>query len=89
MDTLQNIVADSVGKNLNYYKKALRYHPEIQSIVYGRRCYKIITKDYVNEDVMPFNILVEKMNRLSNLIINFVKETKGIDTTRRINALKI
>ena len=86
MDTLQNIVADFVGKNLNHYKKALRYHPEIQSIVYGRGCYKIINQYYEKEDVMPFNILIEKLDGLSNLIIDFVKESKEIDTIRRIES---
>ena len=86
MDTLQNIVADFMGKNLNHYKKALRYHPEIQSIVYGRMSYKIINQYHEKEDVMPFSILIEKLDGLSNLVIDFVKQTKDIDTTRRIGS---
>ena len=86
MDTLQNIVADFVGKNLNHYKKDLRYHPEIQSIVYRRLSYKIVNQYQVEENVMPYSILIKKLDGLSNLVIDFVKQGKKIDTIRRIGS---
>ena len=86
MDTLQNIAADFVGKNLDLYKKYLRYHPEIQSIVYRRLSYKIINQYQVEENIMPYSVLSKKVDKISNLVIDFIKQTKKINTIRRVES---
>ena len=35
---------------------------------------------------MPFTILIEKLDGLSSLVVDFVKQTKDIDTIRRIES---
>ena len=86
MDTLQHIAADFVGKNLDLYKKYLRYHPEIQSIVYRRLSYKIINQYQVEKNIMPYSVLSKKLDKLSNLVIDFIKQTKKINTIRRVES---
>ena len=33
---------------------------------------------------MPFNVLVQKLNELSNLITSFVKESQGMNTVKHV-----
>ena len=84
MATLQNITTDFIGKHINLYKRHLRYWPNLQSIVYKKLSYNIIHESQKEEALMPYNVLSNKLNRLTNLVIDFIKETKKINTVKRV-----
>ena len=86
MATLQNITADFIGKHINLYKRHLRYWPNLQSIVYKKLSYNIIHESQKEEALMPYNVLSNKLNRLTNLVIDFIKETKKINTVKRVES---
>ena len=86
MATLQNITADFIGKHIDLYKRHLRYCPNLQSIVYKKLSYNIIHKYQKEEALMPYSVLSNKLNQLSNLVIDFIKETKKINTVKRVES---
>ena len=86
MVTLQNITADFMGKHIDLYKKHLRYCPNLQSIVYKRLSYNIIHNYQKEETTMPYYVLNKKLDQLSNLVIDFIKETKKINTVQRVKS---
>ena len=69
MATLQSITIDFIGKHINLYKRHLRYWPNLQSIVYKKLGYNIINESQIEETLMPYNVLSNKLNRLTNLVI--------------------
>ena len=86
MATLQNITTDFIGKHISLYKRHLRYWPNLQSIVYKKLSYNIIHESQKEEALMPYNVLSNKLNRLTNLVIDFIKETKKINTVKRVES---
>ena len=82
MATLQSITIDFISKRINLYKRHLRYWPNLQSIVYKKLGYNIINESQIEETVMPYTVLSNKLNRLTNLVIDFIKETKKINTAK-------
>ena len=86
MATLQNITADFIGKHINLYKRHLRYWPNLQSIVYKKLSYNIIHEHQKEEAFMPYSVLSNKLNQLTNLVIDFIKETKKINTVKRVES---
>ena len=86
MATLQSITIDFIGKHINLYKRHLRYWPNLQSIVYKKLGYNIINESQIEETLMPYTVLSNKLNRLTNLVIDFIKETKKINTAKRVES---
>ena len=84
MATLQSITIDFIGKHINLYKRHLRYWPNLQSLVYKRLGYNIINESQIEETLMPYTVLSNKLNQLTNLVIDFIKETKKINTAKRV-----
>ena len=85
MATLQSITIDFIGKHINLYKRHLRYWPNLQSLVYKRLGYNIINESQIEETLMPYTVLSNKLNQLTNLVIDFIKETNLISCLTRKN----
>ena len=47
---------------------------------------KIINQYQVEKNIMPYSVLSKKLDKLSNLVIDFIKQTKKINTIRRVES---